>query len=151
MAGRGPAPKDPSARRRRTAPLRGEWTDLPEKSGVKRPALPRFRGKGGWPAECKMAWDAWWSDPAASQWTPADRVSVYRLLDLLWQSSVKLSVNAEVRLRMDGLGLSPKGKRDLRWRVNTDPAHADGPAPDELAARRKRRDRVKATDAVAGS
>jgi hypothetical protein len=33
----------------------------------------------------------------------------------------------EVRLRMDGLGLTPKGKRDLRYRV--DPAGEPEPAP----------------------
>jgi hypothetical protein len=34
---------------------------------------------------------------------------------------------AEVRVRMDGLGLTPKGKRDLRWRVAERQAEPERP------------------------
>jgi len=41
------------------------------------------------------------------------------MLAYLWQKveDGNLRLASEVRLRMDGLGLSPKGKRDLRLRV----------------------------------
>lgn len=43
-------------------------------------------------------------------------------IDLLWlfEDNVrepKAALASEIRHRMDGLGLTPKGKRDLRWRV----------------------------------
>lgn len=152
MAGRGPAPKQPEQRRRTNAPARGEWVDLPPvpKSAKDRalPALPkRPTHIGGWSTRTRAIWAAWREDPATTQYGPAE---VAAAVELAWlfeeyvrESTGKLA--SEVRQRMDGLGLTPKGKRDLRWRVpGVDVAVTE--APDELAAARERKQRVRAID-----
>lgn len=109
----GPAPKDPSQRRRRNAPARGEWVDLPE---LDKPVLPDLPD-GDWSERTKDAWTRWRSDPATTQYSSAAISQAINLLYLYegWvQGDEKYS---EVRLTMDGLGLTPKGKRDLRWRA----------------------------------
>jgi len=125
----GPAPKDPAQRRGRNVPQRGEWVDLPPVTH-KVPVMPRHE----WAAGSRLAWKAWWSDPASTQWTPADRDAVRQLL---WITDVfergKHSVAAECRLRMDLLGLTQKGKRDLRWRVT------EGIVPATPVVKRNRR------------
>jgi hypothetical protein len=106
MAGRGPAPKDAGNRRRFNQPARGEWIELEPLSA---PVLPPWRRGFSVPAEL---WDAWRADPVTGQYSEADIGAI------CWLAKVfaKLKDN-EQRLRMDGLGLTPKGKRDLRWRT----------------------------------
>jgi hypothetical protein len=106
MAGRGPAPKPAGQRRRRNQPLRGEWVDL---EPLGKPVLPA--ADRAWPDFVKALWNAWRQDPVTSQYGPADLAAVRELA----RQYVELAPN-EQRLRMDGLGLTPKGKRDLRWR-----------------------------------
>lgn len=133
MAGVGPAPKDVEQRRNRVAPSRGEWVDLPAGNGVV-PEIP----EGDWPSRAVESWRLWWSDPAASQWTEAQFSDVVELLAItseFWSGNTVRA--AEMRLRADGLGLTQKGKRDLRWRVKRDedaPVRVAKPA----AARRAR-------------
>lgn len=118
MAGVGAAPKDVSQRHRGKAPRRGEWVDLPLVVG-KVPPLP----KGEWSMRTKRCWRSWWIDPVASQWTPADREAVLELAYIHAELVAgRFAAAAEVRLRMDLLGLTQKGKRDLRWRVAVQPA-----------------------------
>ena len=116
MAGRGPAPKDPSARRRRNQPTRGEWTVL-DKESPRRPALPRPAPKGGWSAFAKSEWARWWASPMAAMWDASDRGTLELLL--LFAETVRETPQAamatQIRLYRDGLGLTPKGRRDLRW------------------------------------
>lgn len=120
MAGRGPAPKEASQRRRRNEPNRGEWIDLP--ATVEKPVLPtlprRPKGMGPWSARTRSAWNQWRKDPATTQFGEADIASALDLAHLhnAW-SRGEMRLAPEIRLRMDGLGLTPKGKRDLRWRV----------------------------------
>lgn len=116
MAGHGPAPKLPEQRRTRHVPQRGEWVELPLVAhGV--PALP----PGEWSRECVEDWNGWWSDRASTQWGPADVRSVARLLGLVRDFEVggrgTAALPGEIRQRLDGLGLTQKGKRDLRWLV----------------------------------
>jgi hypothetical protein len=66
-----------------------------------------------WPDFVKVLWNAWRQDPVTSQYGPADLAAVRELA----RQYVELAPN-EQRLRMDGLGLTPKGKRDLRWRIS---------------------------------
>lgn len=107
MAGHGRAPKPRDQRRNGHAPQRGEWVDLPP---LEKPVLPGARR--GWSQHVKALWEAWRSDPVTSQYGPADLAAVGELARLFDD----LQPN-EQRLRMDGLGLTPKGKRDLRWRT----------------------------------
>jgi hypothetical protein len=58
-----------------------------------------------------------WVDP--TQWTRADTyyaLDTLRLIDLN-EREPRSSFAGEIRLRMGGLGLTPKGKRNLRWRM----------------------------------
>lgn len=112
----GPAPKDASQRRRRNEPARGEWVDLEPLSAPVLPELP----EGEWSPITVMTWAAWRQDPVTAQWSSSDvayALDTIRLYEQMTPSSAN-----EVRIRMDGLGLTPKGKRDLRWRI---PASAE--------------------------
>lgn len=117
MAGRGSAPKDPTLRQRRNAPMRGDWLVLPE---VVDPVPDMPARDGGWLPQVEEAWRSWWSDPASTQWGPAQQNAVLELLVLtsaFWGGEIKVA--NEMRLRQDALGLTEKGKRDLRWRLPT--------------------------------
>jgi len=60
-------------------------------------------------------WDAWRQDAVTSQWSASD---IAYARDTIERFERNAPAN-ELRLRMDGLGLTPKGKRDLRWRTGT--------------------------------
>lgn len=116
----GPAPKE--ERRRRNAPARGEWCDIPLRNPAPAPEMPR-PPKQGWAEQTKRAWAAWWADGASTMWSSADIEAVNQLVDLHHDFSTyegtrgKAGLAAEIRQRMDGLGLTQKGKRDMRWRA----------------------------------
>lgn len=149
MAGTGPAPKPGAERRRRNEPARGEWVDL---SHIFKPAIAtkppaRGRGHGPWHPRTLAAWKAWRADPVGQVWTPADLGAVVDLAYLHheWvRGEVRLA--AEIRLRMDGLGLTAKGKRDLRLRVQP-PAEVADLA--EKREERAKRPRLRAVDPAA--
>jgi hypothetical protein len=124
MAGIGPAPKPAGQRRNKTAPARGEWVDLPP---LEQPVLSELPDlvEGDWSPMTVLTWAAWRSDPVTAQWSPSD--VAYALDAIRLYDSMKASTANEVRLRMDGLGLTPKGKRDLRWRVVDS---SDAPPPE---------------------
>ena len=107
MAGRGMAPKPKEQRRNRSVPQRGEWVDL-EPLAV--PVLGVADKE--WSAVARVMWAAWRDDPVTGQYGPADLAAVAELA----RRFEDLAPN-EQRLRMDGLGLTPKGKRDLRFRL----------------------------------
>lgn len=109
MAGRGPAPKE--SRRRANRPARGEWVDLPPLERVVLRDLP----EGEWPVETLEMWAAWQADPVSTQWSSSD--VEYAVATARIHASGPISRASEIRLRMDSLGLTPKGKRDLRWRI----------------------------------
>lgn len=115
MAGRGRAPKAQGERRNHHTPQRGEWIELPP---LQAPVLPKLP-KGAWSGRTEAAWEAWRSDPATGMYGPAE---VQLAVDLAyvyeqWVQDGTAALAAELRQRQDGLGLSPKGKQDRRWRV----------------------------------
>jgi hypothetical protein len=132
MAGTGPAPAE--VRRRRNQPARGEWVDLPP---LERPVLPELPPRQvrdeesgklvtvPWSNRTEAAWAVWSTDPVTQMYSPADIVAALELA-LLFEGMTVSNAN-EVRLRMDGLGLTPKGKKDLRWRVMDTGAAAPAP------------------------
>lgn len=135
MGGRGPAPKPPGQRRNRTPPARGEWVDL---EPLVEPVLPE--ADEGWSGRVKRLWSAWRADPVSSQYGPADVAALWEFAD----EFDKLKPN-EQRLRMDGFGLTPKGKRDLRWRTPSEVATQSGGGVPKLAEVR----RLRAVDPAA--
>jgi hypothetical protein len=68
-----------------------------------------------WEPETAAAWEAWRQDPVTALWTPAD--VAFALDTILLHNVMTLSTANEIRLRMDTLGLTPKGRAQLRWRV----------------------------------
>lgn len=145
MAGHGPAPKE-AGRRRRNEPTRGDWVDLPPIEAPVLPELPRLVNDMDEPLEWRAAtvatWAAWRSDPVSAQWSPSD--VAYALDTIRLHNFMTSTTASEVRLRMDALGLTPKGKRDLRWRITAEPVAADV-APPVAEVRR-----LRAVDATAG-
>lgn len=142
MAGRGSAPQ--AERRRRNEPARGEWIDLAPLERPVLPPLPKRRRGDGWPARVRATWSAWRADPVTAMWSPADVAYAFDAI-LLYEVMTPSSAS-EVRLRMDSLGLTPKGKRDLRWRIGTAPEQElkpKRPEPPGSSSRRARLSIVK--------
>lgn len=120
MAGRGPAPKDPDERARTNAPARGEWTTLAPLVKPILPALPkRGRGAGAWSPRTRATWNAWRKDPVTGVYGPAEIAMALDAIHVFEEMvrDPKPTWSAEVRQWMDRLGLSLKGKRDLRLRM----------------------------------
>lgn len=146
MAGTGRAPKAPEQRRNRSAPLRGEWVDLEPLAKPVLPTLPkRAKGTGGWSARTRAAWSRWRADPVTGQYGPAE---IQAALDLayIYEDWVRgrMSLIGEIRQYQDRLGLNPKGKRDLRWRIpQGESAEAEQPATPRRKKRRARRARLE--------
>lgn len=107
MAGRGPAPKAVGQRRRYNQPARGEWVDL---EPLERPLLPA--APKDWSPRMQRFWAAWRQDPITTQYGHADLAAIWDLAENFENLSEPTQTN-----RMDRLGLTPKGKRDLRWRT----------------------------------
>jgi hypothetical protein len=132
MAGRGPAPAD--TRRRANSPARGEWIAL---EPLRRPVLPmlpkRTKAEGPWSSRTRRLYNGWRQDPVTATFGDNEIAAAIELAHLeeeLVRGTTSLA--SEVRQRMDGLGLTPKGKRDLRFRVLFQKP-ADAPPPDEPA------------------
>jgi hypothetical protein len=107
----GPTPKDRSTRRRRNVPSGGEWIDL---FPLEKPILQEL-GDEESSTRARETWEAWRQDPATSQWSPADIAFASDTLTLveLNEREPRSSLAAEIRLRLDGLGLTPKGRRNF--------------------------------------
>lgn len=113
-------PKDRDERRRRAAPARGEWIDLPAiEHGEFLPALPAKDHEGlDWEDRTIEMWEAWRADPVTQMWSPADKAYAMETIRLYDRQTTK--TQSDIRIRMDGLGLTPKGKRDLRYRCEAE-------------------------------
>lgn len=138
MAGNGPPPAE--TRRRANTPARGDWEDL---LPLKRPVLPalpkRTKAEGLWSARTRRVFEGWRRDPVTATFGKNEIASAIELAYL--QEEVvrgKHTLASEVRQRADGLGLTPKGKRDLRYRVLFHPPAGLEPPP--AKPRRPRRD-----------
>jgi hypothetical protein len=102
----GLAPKPREQRRRYNQPARGEWVDL---EPLAEPVIPPYEKGFSIP---KRMWEAWRRDAVSGQWGEAD-LELATELATHW----KEMTFADQDRRLAALGLSPKGKRDLRWRT----------------------------------
>lgn len=78
------------------------------------------------------AWSIWFRAWFAAHWTPDDLPGLRKVI-LLYDATERgeLRRSAELRMAMDGYGVSPKGQQDRRWlRAKPDekPTQAEVPA-----------------------
>ena len=121
---RGPVPKQRGRRARRNLPARGDWTSLAPLDKPVLPGLPkRSRGDGAWSSRTRRVWTAWRNDSVTGAYGPAD-IAMAIELAYLYEDAVRDPRPArwsEARQWMDRLGLTMKGKRDLRLQLADDP------------------------------
>ena len=98
------------------------WTDLPRAGRSDVPKLPSGHGLR---AAGRRRWDGSWSTPSATQWDEVETgPQVLRLCQLedVWQRDRDLKVLPEMRQLETALGLTPKARKELRWRIVEDGA-----------------------------
>jgi hypothetical protein len=125
----GPAPK--ATRRRRNEPTRGEWTRSEAvgwQHGDPPKPPPRLL------KATRDAWTVWMGSFFAAHWIPDDLPGlrqIARLYDQVERGEFQRA--GELRLQMDGYGMTPKGQQDRRWArptwVVSEPPTADDPEP----------------------
>ena len=131
----GPAPKDPSSRRRRNVSVGKTLLPAGGRDGVV-PAWP-FSG-----ASEPETWAELWGTPQSVAWERAGWTrTVARYALLLSEVEVpdaKASILAEVRQLEDRLGLNPKAMRSLLWEVTSDEVaeKRDESVPSKAASKR---------------
>ena len=111
----GPAPKLASQRARNNAPALGEWRDLVPLDRCYLPELP----KGEWRPRTLALWKSMQADPVTQTFTDceiAQAVEVAYMFELAIEKD-GARLLGEFRQWMNMLGFTPKGKRDLRYRV----------------------------------
>lgn len=106
MAGRGPAPKRKNQRGTEN------WTRLLPLEEPVLPTLEELVPDKVWPPVTRMLWDAWRDSPVTATWAAED-IALAADTILLHDEDPVGRAN-EIRLRIDNLGLSPKGRRDAR-------------------------------------
>lgn len=145
MAGRGPAPKDPSRRARRNTdpvPLRvivadpAPQPDLPVVY-VERDGVPvAFE----WPEVTRDWWQMWAESPLSAEFTASDwsfLMDTALLHAQLWSGSAKAA--AELRLRVAKFGATPEDRARLRITfAQADHADEMRPKPAGGSARERR-------------
>lgn len=114
MAGRGPAPKDPSKRARRNAdPIALRVIEAAPSS---QPDLPEFMPNGDpWPSQTVAWWGMWGSSPLSSDFTSNDwseLMDAAVLHGLVWSGEAKWL--PELRLRVAKYGATPEDRARLR-------------------------------------
>lgn len=135
MAGRGPAPKDPSERRRRNRTE--ELTVLTNDGATRGPDLP---AGVDWPDVTREWWETWRRSPQAATFTDTDwsfLVDTAVLHMEFWDGD--RSVAGELRLRAAKFGATPEDRARLKIAVGEPEKPA---ARTKSPAARSRRDRV---------
>lgn len=117
MAGRGPAPKDPSEVRRRNQkdPLRMVSDD----GELRGPNLP---DSFAWPAATLTWWETWRRSPQAQTFTDTDwsfLIDTAVMHAEFWLGDRKLA--AELRLRVAKYGATPEDRARLKMGVTESP------------------------------
>ena len=139
----GPAPKPPHLRRRRNPPTY-EWVILKDPYSGPIPELPSGIR---WTKSARAWWATIWRTAMASQWNEGDVPALVELAMLRQKMMAgEFNLAGVVEKRSDKFGLTPKGRRDLRW-VITDQDKERAGVPDEQPVVR----RLRAVDpALAG-
>ncbi len=116
MAGRGPAPKPASQRRRKNAAPQTTTLRVVEVGDA--PSVP---------FEVHPLTSAWWRDvwssPMAAEWDESDKHGLFmlaRLVDAFWTAESPTQAKdlaGEIRLQSQRFGLSPVDRQRLRWEI----------------------------------
>ena len=124
----GPAPKLDSERVRRAKPALG-WIPTQE-VGWQHGEVPKPPAK--LTTAAREAWATWFGAWFASHWGPEDLPGlrqVVRLYDQVERGDFPR--HGELRIAMDGYGITPKGQQMRRWqppKVEEAPSEESGPA-----------------------
>ena len=139
MAGRGPAPKDPTERARRNST--GGLTIVAPDAEVRGPDLPEgFE----WPAPTVAWWETWRKSPQAKTFTDTDwsfLVDTAVMHAEFWLGNRALA--PELRLRVAKFGATPEDRMRLKISVGEPPA-ASKPKLQTRAATNRRERLLKA-------
>jgi hypothetical protein len=140
---RGPKPKPPGQAVHRN-PVAHDWSHAPS-SGWQYGDVPEC------PAdlndEARKAWSLWFGSWWASFWTPADVPQIELAARLFAAAVDDVAQTPKLLPLMDKLGITPKGRQDLRWAAPKGDEAAqeaeNAAVTDEVAARREsRRSRI---------
>ncbi|MFD7646336.1 hypothetical protein ACFV5M_01540 [Streptomyces albidoflavus] len=135
MAGRGPAPKDPSKRRRRNA-VEPETVITPDDE-LRGPELPEgvlgVNTKTGelveWHPRTLAWWQTWRESPQAQTFTPTDwefLIDTALMHHSMWDKG-QWTLAAEVRLRAAKFGATPEDRARLKLKVDDPTARPSTP------------------------
>lgn len=146
MAGRGPAPKDPTTRARRNKPaippvhidvVAAPQPALPDRSILNSKTGDRI--DIGWPQVTRDWWTAWGRAPMSAKWTETDwltALEVARIHADFWDGK---DCAPELRQRVAKLGGYPDDrKRQGFFDKPDDPKPAEGTEPAATSARSRR-------------
>ena len=121
MAGRGPAPKDPSKRARRNADpvamrvITADPTAQPDLPALYLPDANGKKKRFAWPEATKRWWKMWGDSPLASEFTANDwseLLDTALLHAQFWSGDTKVA--GELRLRVAKFGATPEDRARLR-------------------------------------
>lgn len=113
---------------RRGAPVRGDWIDLEPLDEFVIPELdeldPPSNCEGVWPPTSRRYWESWRLSPVTAKWEPDDLAFAVDTITGHAEAAMggRGIAPSEIRLRMESLGLTPKGRIDRRYRL---PAEAE--------------------------
>lgn len=147
MAGHGPAPKDPSKRRRRNADPKA-LTELADDGQVRGPELPEgvLPDEESWHPRTVMWWETWRRSPQAQTFTTTDwdfLVDTALMHHVMWRKG-RWEFASELRLRAGKFGATPEDRMRLRMTVEPpgdEPGPQDPPergSVTDIASRRAR-------------
>lgn len=104
------------------------WTEIENAPRPGRvPVVPKWATLT---ATAKVWWDWAWKLPVARQWDEVELPMLVRRaqLEALWQETREDKLLAEMRHLEAALGMTPKARKELRWRM-VDPAPKVAAAP----------------------
>lgn len=116
MAGRGPAPKDPSKLHPRSKRSPMPTTTVSPDGAVRGPELPDDRN---WPARTQAWWETWRNSPQSQAFTASDwdfLLDTAVLHAAFWSGNN--TVAAELRLRVAKFGATPEDRLRLRMQID---------------------------------
>lgn len=140
MGGHGPAPKHPSARRRRNRAATAAVLAHQDPAAVEVPPLPST-DVVEWHPMTVSWWQDVWASPMAPELDGSDIHGLFllaRLVDLFWREPSK-ELAGEIRLQARRFGLDPMSRRALNWQIEPPEPPAAAAEPEQPRKRAPRR------------